>query len=516
MKIKQLLALYSIIAGIVLGVSFNLLFIWQVPGISALIYTLLAIVIFKGGLVIKENSLRWTAAEALYLPILLLAAIPLLSQNYILSTLSILGVGILGLYTAILRGWEIKLGEFNLIDIFVLPLFQQAILIGYVFHPFVQLLDTNAVDKSIDKASKTAGKILIGIGIALPILCCFLILFLISDQAISRLIATSLNWDELFSFERLWELFVMALVSMWWVGSLSALYTFKLDGAFVGKLTFTKRLDAVIANVIIWMTNILFACFSVIQIFYLFAGRDRVAELNLTYAEYARQGFIELVVAGVFSLSLIYVLGRYLKGGNATIILAKVGLLLQGIGTLVILASAFTRLSLYTQGYGLTDTRLFVVAFMVVLAIMVAALLLGLVIKPILDNLQLIFVVVCCLVLYGLAVLNPDRFVANTNINNFQQQLTEHKSLDYRYIVNLLSSDGYSQLLDVPAFVQEEGWKCKLAYRWVDEKAHRSKFGEFNIGHAAVRESLDQKLSELIDKNGKVVPTCKPYINLGR
>ena len=56
------------------------------------------------------------------------------------------------------------------------------------------------------------------------------------------------------------------------------------------------------------LTDALFAAFVTIQAAYLFGGRDTLARSGMTYAEYARRGFFELVAVAVLTLALVLVL----------------------------------------------------------------------------------------------------------------------------------------------------------------------------------------------------------------
>ena len=119
----------------------------------------------------------------------------------------------------------------------------------------------------------------------------------------------------------------------------------------------------------------LFAAFVGVQVAVLFGGRDHVlATADLTYAQYARQGFAQLVVAAVLTLVVVAVASRVVPG-RPRLMRALLGLLC--LLALVVLASASRRLGLYEQEYGFTRLRLSVdgaIAWLgVVLALVLAA-----------------------------------------------------------------------------------------------------------------------------------------------
>jgi hypothetical protein len=107
--------------------------------------------------------------------------------------------------------------------------------------------------------------------------------------------------------------------------------------------------------------------FAVVQVVYLFGGADTLATIGMTYSDYARQGYFQLV--GVVALAGLLLLGAHeVIGRTRAFLLAALALL--GL-TGVILASAAVRLSLYQGAYGWTELRFFVAASIAWLAICV-------------------------------------------------------------------------------------------------------------------------------------------------
>jgi signal transduction histidine kinase len=109
--------------------------------------------------------------------------------------------------------------------------------------------------------------------------------------------------------------------------------------------------------------NLLFASFVAVQITALFGGNTWVLKTaGLTYAEYARQGFFQLVVVSVFVLGIVAVAGGLLKTERRERwVLACLLGVLCGL-TMVVLASALHRMNLYTDAYGLSRLRISVQA----------------------------------------------------------------------------------------------------------------------------------------------------------
>ncbi len=106
----------------------------------------------------------------------------------------------------------------------------------------------------------------------------------------------------------------------------------------------------------------LFAVFILFQARYLFGGNDVVLKTeNLSYADYARRGFFELVTVTVMALPMLMFWQESLRTASVAdrkpvrwVVLAMSGLL--GL----MLVSAAYRMSLYVSAYGLSTLRFYV------------------------------------------------------------------------------------------------------------------------------------------------------------
>jgi len=104
----------------------------------------------------------------------------------------------------------------------------------------------------------------------------------------------------------------------------------------------------------------LFAAFVALQLATLFGGRDHVLRTaGLTYAEYARQGFGQLIAAAGLTLAVIAAARRWARtAGRRDERLLRGLLAALCVLSLVVLASALKRLGLYEQAFGFTRLRL--------------------------------------------------------------------------------------------------------------------------------------------------------------
>jgi hypothetical protein len=156
---------------------------------------------------------------------------------------------------------------------------------------------------------------------------------------------------------------------------------------------------------------VLFAAFVALQITALFAGDDYVLRTaGLTYAEYAREGFAQLQAAAALTLAVIAAAARW----------AQVSRLLPGALcalTLVVLASAFTRLDLYMDAYGFTRLRLSAQATILWLGALFALILVAGAARRT-DWLPRAAVALTASAMLAFAISNPDRRIAAHNLKH--------------------------------------------------------------------------------------------------
>jgi hypothetical protein len=182
-----------------------------------------------------------------------------------------------------------------------------------------------------------------------------------------------------------------------------------------------RNLGAIETMILLGSINALFLVYILVQVSYLFGGAEHLIANGLIYAEYAREGFFQLVVVAILSFLIItFAEGQIIKDGGSHIRSFKV---LSGMLVLLVIAilfSAFSRLLLYEDAYGFTVARLYGHSFMIWLV--VALLLLSFHIwkndRPEILSFRLFCSV--ALLLLGINMLNPDVFIAQANIARYQ------------------------------------------------------------------------------------------------
>ena len=125
------------------------------------------------------------------------------------------------------------------------------------------------------------------------------------------------------------------------------------------------------ATVALVAIDALFAVFVALQIAYLFGGQDTVEAARMSYSQYARRGFFELITVALLVGAVLFGAGLAVRRRSRAFIAAALALVALSS---VVLVSAAYRLDLYQRAYGWTEQRFYAIAMIVFLAAALAIL----------------------------------------------------------------------------------------------------------------------------------------------
>lgn len=191
--------------------------------------------------------------------------------------------------------------------------------------------------------------------------------------------------------------------------------------------------------------NLLFAGFNAVQLAVLFGGYDKVLEsTDLTYAEYARQGFWQLLWATLLTLVVIALALRWAPrsgAGDRRFVRGVLGVLCAM--TLVVVAAALRRMDLYVDAYGLTTLRVSVAAMELWLGLVIVLIMAAGVFGA--RWLPRAFAGSAAAAVLAFGLLSPDGMVAERNVARFGTD----KKIDLAYFQSL-SADAVPALDRLP------------------------------------------------------------------
>lgn len=274
----------------------------------------------------------------------------------------------------------------------------------------------------------------------------------------------------------------------------------QVDSAWAVRRRERPRPDRYVeATVVLGAIAVLFFGFAIVQFAYLFGGNSQIEIAGVTYAEYAREGFFQLVVVTALTVAVIAAAMRIvgaIDDSRRHAVFNGLCWLLVAL-TLVILASALKRIGLYEDAYGLTRARfvshgfaLWLGGVLVLVAIQIQRRQQGLVLGG--------SVALAILALIVFNAVNPDARIAEYNL--------DRDRIDFGYIVEL-SPDAMPTVFDrVDVTALSKSDRAQL-HEWVClEFATQLEWQEWSRGYALGESAADASLSPTSE-------TCRYWVD---
>jgi hypothetical protein len=322
--------------------------------------------------------------------------------------------------------------------------------------------------------------------IVAPVLAIFLALLASADRVFGDLLLP--GWPDLdltgvASHTALIVLGALAGATLWLAARRPLLPPFPGTGESIFPQIRFAEWAAVLAGL-----DLLFAIFVGVQATFLFGGQRSVdVTPGLTYAQYARSGFFQLIV--VAALTALVILAGWDLGARTDrrserafrlLVTVMVGL------TGVILASALLRLALYEGAFGFTMNRLagyvticWIGAVLVILAVTIWT--------GARDRLITLVVIAGLASAFAVNLVNPERFVAERNVARFRAT----GKIDIEYLLSLgpdAKPSVASVLSELPLEQAVFERLCEQAETLAREP---SGWRSANLGRASARAALD-------------------------
>lgn len=468
MNVKTKQGLKVIEAALLLGILGDGLLRATPWGLNVLLWTgalVVAAVTLLGG---KRRRALTGGGHWLLLSAILFAAAFAWRDSTTLNFLAFLGM----LVSLALMSWRVRGGPIWLAGVREYALGILVTTVSTFFAGFPLLMnDVQWREVATGGWSRHLKAVLRGVLIAVPLVLLFGGLFMAADATFERIIANlfSDNHDEVLGHILL--VFLLMWISGGFLrgmlfgrevkieegGSARLIPSPKADGFVAGNIGFNNVLPAaplpprapfalgiVEIGVALGLLNLLFLSFVLLQLSYLFGGAAWVQGSDeLTYAQYYRRGFFELVTVVALVLPILLGAHRLLRKGNPAH--ERIFRVLAGAQVMllfVIMASAVRRMMLYQSEYGLTELRLYTTAFIVWLALVfvwfVATVLRG-------QHRQFAFgtLVAGLLVIAMLHIINPDALIVRVNVAHAQAG----RGFDEQYAASL-SADAVPALME--------------------------------------------------------------------
>ena len=336
----------------------------------------------------------------------------------------------------------------------------------------------------------------LGVLLAVPLLVAFGALFSSADPVFANVLQNA------FAFDLETVASHTILIGFW--AALTAGY---LRWSFIGRpIALPAVAEAKTASAIgigpvstaLALVNLMFLVFVVVQLRYFFGGASLIeATTGLTYAQYARNGFFQLLTASGLVLPVLMGADHLVRGetpAHLATFRRLAGLLLVLLA--VVMASALQRMRLYVGAFGLSEDRLYATAFM--------AYLFGIfgwfawtVLRGRGRSFAFGVLIQGFAVLAGLHVLNPDGFIVRTNLN----RPAAERPFDAKYAVSL-GADAVPPLLEALPNLDPPS-QCviatKLLKRW--SSASDADWRNWNWSRSRARRLVAERSATLRELN---------------
>ena len=291
--------------------------------------------------------------------------------------------------------------------------------------------------------------LLIGLGITIPV---FLVVFLLltSADAVFRDWANQIFADIAFS-----EYILMVMMFLWMMFVSYCLLVKFSKNELKEEVKDSKKWEPLIGIPLATVLSLLYLVFSGIQIVYLFMGNMQLPE-GYTYAEYAREGFFQLLAVSIINLIIVLIGLCYFKPNKVF----KAILTVMSLCTFIMIASSGMRMIIYIQYYYLTFLRILVLWSLAVLTLIF----IGVIAYTAKSSFPLfrysLFVFTCFYI--GLSFSHPDYWISKINLESTKETRSEFFQgdayEDYELLGNL-SADAAPIMLK---WFKEEGFSTEI------------------------------------------------------
>jgi hypothetical protein len=428
--------IYTICFTFVLAIIYEGFFTGKQWGVSVPVFYILFMGFFFWS-VRGKVRFKKTTGFFMIIPTLLVTFNYSIHSNSVLSFFNgIMIVLLTCVITVLIRYENIKWDSTNLINM----VFKRSIksIPQNIDKPFI-FIKSSIASRNKKEMSSTKKSIIRGLVISIPLLIVVLILLTSADMVFNHYISNLLSGFQFISIGKLMNQLLVILIVF--IIIFSYIWSFKYSYDESGNRFKNKTWDAVTVVTIIFMINIVYLLFSIVQFSYLYGGVNNALPSGFTYSEYARKGFFELVAVTIINFTILLSSMNFIKNGSKTInIICNMFLTTLVVFTLNMLFSAHFKMSLYEQTYGFTYLRIFVHLFMIMLFMLLIVLLIGIWNRRIPLNKVLAVIILSMYIL--LNYINVDKIIAQKNIEIYYKT----QKIDVQYL-RKLSYDAIPEII---------------------------------------------------------------------
>lgn len=253
----------------------------------------------------------------------------------------------------------------------------------------------------------------------------------------------------------------------------------------------TKVIPVLIIALPIFSVLAVYVLFFVSQWAYYMSAFTGTLPEGYSFAEYAREGFFNLCVVALINAVLIIVLSSFAgakgKGGAAVVSILKI---LLSLATLVLIATAVSKMLIYIGAYDLTRDRLAVTVFLVFLALAFLAVIVSTVFKKV--KAIPVIVVIACASLIAFSLVDTNRLIAKYNVDSYLGG--NHANIDVAYLESDLGLSAVPELERLAENAKDPDVKAAAGRAITNIRKENSdlKWYEMSIPYRKARGTFDK------------------------
>ena len=422
-----------LIGALFLSLWQSLLFWKQDIGISALLFAIptiwITIKILKGNIKNKKALL-------MIVPIIVLSSTYFIFDNIEFYVLNIVVIPVLYLIMIIwaISDFQIK----SIIYKIILMIFQPLNYVGEVIKAVLKEFKPKEKNEQIGE-KKEKNNIFKAVCFTGIIVLIVIGLLCSADNEFAKIFTTIFKDINIFNVPELAIRIITIIIAFFYFAGFfmnmldkeNGLTEFEEDEKIEKKESYTIRMMMTALNVIY-----LIFCFTQIKVLF--------TEQNIKYSEFARKGFFQLMIVSLINIVMILKANnKNLKETEKQVKYKKIMCIIMVIFTLVIIISAFARMTLYQQNYGYTRLRV-LVDWALITEIILLIPTIGYILKNKINLIKIYFVIIItmyCIVNF----INIDKFILKNNIDRYKQT----GQIDLDYLIEMNNSDLVEQLLEL-------------------------------------------------------------------
>ncbi|MBR3832809.1 MAG: DUF4173 domain-containing protein [Lachnospiraceae bacterium] len=230
--------------------------------------------------------------------------------------------------------------------------------------------------------------------------------------------------------------------------------------------------------------------------YYMSAFSGKLPE-GLSYAEYAREGFFQLCMVSFINMIIIVFVQLFMNVEKPVVAKIKVGIVITyAICTLILIATAISKMSLYIESYGLTQKRVYSSWLMIVLALLFVVAVVKQFVKKL--NAVALSCAVVVVMFAGLALSNVDGQIARYNVDRYLEGSLE--TVDVWAMRDL----GDAAVPEMVRLIDE------LKARGVTDPAHR--YSEEYDLYSRTLGVLEEVVLDYINDDRQIMTYTIPYL----